>query len=270
MSEPRLDQIDTTSRRAPRFGGLNLTFFGIELKRLFRNYSVVIFTVVFPIAMLVLVAVPLKDESLGPVPVAAGGTSAALPVMISMAVYAALVAATMTGVTVAYERGMGWSRQLRLTPLNPGVYILVKIGTGMVLAAVSVLFTVVVGFALGITAPLGLTLWAAFLAWLTSLSMTSLGLAVGYAFPAQNAMRYMGPLLPVLAFMGGLLVPLTLMPEILQLVAKFTPLWGIANLAQTAIIGEAPDPWALPNLLAWFAVFTLLAVALFRRDTKRV
>lgn len=262
-------QINTTERRVPARGGFSWTFFGIELKRLFRNYSVVIFTVVFPVAMLLLVAVPLKNESISDIPVASGGTSQAVPIMISMAVYAALVASTMTGVTVAYERGLGWSRQLRLTPLHPVVYILIKVGTGMVLAAVAVIFTLIVGALLGITAPLPLTLWAGLLAWLTSLSMTSLGLAVGYAFPAQNAMRYMGPLLPVLAFMGGLLVPLDLMPDFVQAFAKLSPLWGIANLSQTAIVGQPADALAWLNLIFWFVAFTALAAALFRRDTKR-
>ena len=265
-----MERIDVTNRQVPRYGGFSWTFFGLELKRLFRNYSVIIFTVVFPVAMLLLVALPLKNTSLTEVPVAEGGTSAALPIMISMAVYAALVGSTMTGVTVAYERGMGWSRQLRLTPLNPLIYILIKVGTGMVLSAIAVVITVIAGALLGITAPLPNVIAAGVLAWLTSLSMTSLGLAVGYAFPSQNAMRYMGPLLPVLAFMGGLFVPLAALPELVQLTAQFTPLWGIANLAQSAIIGVAPSVWAAPSLLFWFAAFTALAVLFFRRDTQRV
>lgn len=263
-------RIDVESRQVPPFGGFSWTFFGLELKRLFRNYSIIIFTVVFPIGMLLAVALPLKQNSIGDTPVSAGGVSAAVPVMISMAVYAALVGSTTTGVTVAYERGQGWSRQLRLTPLNPTVYIAVKVGTGAVLGAIAVVVTILFGALLGITAPLPNLLTAAAIAWLTSLSMTSLGLAVGYAFPAQNAMRYMGPLLPVLSFMGGLFVPLYLLPDLLQTVARFTPLWGVANLAQTTVIGVPPDGWAWLSVLVWFVVFTGLAVLLFRRDTKRV
>lgn len=264
------DRIDISTRSVPPLGGFSWTFFGIELKRLFRNYSVLVFTVVFPVAMLVLIALPLKNEPATDVPLSEGGPSAAALVMISMAVYAALVGSTMTGVTVAYERGQGWSRQLRLTPLNPLVYILVKVCTGMVISAVAVVITLIAGALMGITAPLGNAIYAGFMAWLTSLTMTSLGLAIGYAFPSQNAMRYMGPLLPVLSFMGGLFVPLNVMPDIVQTAAMFTPLWGIANLAQSAIIGVAPSIWALPNLIIWFAIFTGLAMMFFRRDTKRV
>lgn len=261
---------DPATRRAPRFGGFSTEFLAIELKRLFRNSSSVIFTLIFPLVMLFLVALPNKNESISDTPVSAGGISAAVPIMISMAVYGAMVAATMTGVSVASERAQGWSRQLRLTPLNPVVYILVKVLTGLVLGAVAVVLTVLVGTVLGIHAPLGNLIGAALLAWLTSLSMTSLGLAIGYAFPAQNAMRYLGPILPILSFMGGLFVPLQMMPEGVQIAAKFTPVWGIADLAQSTIIGVAPDGWAVVNLLVWFAVFTSLAVLMFRRDTQRV
>lgn len=260
------ERITIESRRAPTWGGFSWTFFGIELKRLFKNYSVIIFTVIFPIAMLVLVGVPMKNDPSDANP----AVSAAVPFMISMAVYAALVGSTMTGVSVAAERGQGWSRQLRLTPLNPTAYILIKVATGAVLAALAVVVTILVGAALGITAPLGAIVLGGFIAWLTSLSMTSLGLAVGYAFPAVNAMRYMGPLLPVLAFMGGLFVPLSLLPDLLAQLAKLTPLWGIANLSQSAVTSVPADVWAWPNVIAWTVLFTALAVLFFRRDTKRV
>ncbi|MGB3322951.1 MAG: ABC transporter permease, partial [Mycolicibacterium fortuitum] len=233
----RLDAIDPQSRRAPSYGGFSWTFLSVELKRLLRNSSVVIFTLVFPIAMLFLVAVPNKNQAITDTPVAQGGMSAAVPIMISMAVYGALVASTMTGVSVAAERAQGWSRQLRLTPLNPFVYILVKVFCGLVLGGIAVLITLLFGAALGITAPLGNLISAGLIAWFSSLMLTSLGLAVGYAFPAQNAMRYLGPILPILSFMGGLFFPLYLMPEALQIAAKFTPLWGIADLSQSAIIG---------------------------------
>ncbi|MFE6736967.1 ABC transporter permease [Microbacterium sp. NPDC057650] len=266
----RLDAIDPAARRAPHYGGFSWTFLSVELKRLFRNSSVVIFTLIFPVAMLIMVGLPNKNVPISDVPVSQGGMSAAVPIMISMAVYGAMVASTMTGVTVAAERTQGWSRQLRLTPLNPVVYILVKVLCGLVLGGIAVLITLILGSALGITAPLGNLILAGLLAWLSSLMMTSLGLAVGYAFPAQNAMRYLGPILPILSFMGGLFFPLALMPEGVQIAAKFTPVWGIANLSQSAIMGIAPDVWAIPNLVVWFLLFTGFAVLMFRRDTKRV
>lgn len=266
----RLDRIDPTARRVPPLGGFSWTFLRIELKRVLRNTSMILFTLIFPVAMLFAIALPNKDQAVTDVPVAQGGMSAAVPIMISMAVYGSMVAASMTGVSVASERAQGWSRQLRLTPLNPLVYMLVKVTTGLVLGALAVIVTLIVGGILGITVPFGNLVAGALFAWLTALSMTSLGLAVGYAFPAQNAMRYLGPLLPVLSFMGGLFVPLQVLPAAAQFAAKFTPLWGIADLSQKAIMGFPLDGWAWVNLFVWFAIFTGVAVLMFRRDTKRV
>lgn len=266
----RLDRIDPAARRAPSMGGFNAAFLGIEIKRLFRNYSMIIFTLAFPIGMLFAIALPNNDVPITDVPVAEGGLSAGVVIMISMAVYGAMVASTMTGVSVASERAQGWSRQLRLTPLNPVVYILVKVIGGLLLGGIAVFATIVVGSIVGIRAPMINLLGGGAVAWISSLTMTSLGLAVGYAFPAQNAMRYLGPILPVLSFLGGLFVPLTMMPEAVQIAAKFTPVWGIADLSQSAVIGVVPDGWAVPNLVVWLLVFSGIAVLMFRRDTKRV
>lgn len=263
-------RIDASTRHVPRWGGFSWSFLAIELKRTMRNSGTLVFTIAFPIAMLVLIGLPLKNTAVTKTPVAEGGLSVAAIIMVSMAVYGAMVASTMTGVSVASERSMGWSRQLRLTPLNPAVYIGVKVVNGLVVGAIGVLATFIAGTIMGIRAPLGNEILAGIIAWLASLVMTSLGLAVGYAFPAQNAMRYLGPIMPILSFMGGLFVPLSQFPDALQTAAKFTPLWGIADLSQSAIVGRTFDFWAAVSLVVWFAIFTLLAIAMFRRDTKRV
>lgn len=264
------EQIDLETRRVPRFGGFSWGFFRVELKRVFSNSGTVVFSLVFPIAMLIFVALPNRHTAATAVPVAAGGPSAAVPIMMSMALYGAMMASTMIGVTVANERGQGWSRQLRLTPLNPVVYILIKIACGMAMGFVGVGATVTVGLIIGLRAdPINLII-SGLIAWLSSLMLTALGLTIGYAFPAQNAMRYLGPVLPILSFMGGLFIPLSILPGIAQTAAKFTPLWGITDLVQSTSIGQGIDGWAVVSLVFWFALFLFTTVWMFRRDTSRV
>jgi len=53
-----------------------------------------------------------------------GNVSAYL--MISFAVYGSMSANTSAGASVAVERALGWSRQLRLTPLSPVAYVAIK------------------------------------------------------------------------------------------------------------------------------------------------
>src|SRR5699024_11527681 len=57
---------------------------------------------------------------------------------ISMGVYGAMLATTSAGAMVAVERSRGWTRQLRLTPLTPVAYILLKACCAVVLGALSV------------------------------------------------------------------------------------------------------------------------------------
>jgi ABC-2 type transport system permease protein len=247
----RLDRIDPSSRRVPPMGRLQPH---LPRRRASSACSAIpawLFTLIFPIAMLVMIGLPNKNTAITDVPVSQGGMSAAVPIMISMAVYGAMVASTMTGVSVAAERAQGWSRQPRLTPLNPVVYILVKVICGLVLGGIAVLVTLIVGAALGITALLGNLILAGVLAWLSSLMLTSLGLAVGYALPAQNAMRYLGPILPILSFMGGPFVPLAIMPRRCRS-ARSSRRCGASRSSPVGRHRGHPERLGRAELIAWF------------------
>ena len=124
--------IDPTTRRVPPMGGFNLTVLRIELKRMLRNRRTIIFTLLFPAAMFFAFGSGSDwNESVG------DGNVAAY-VMTSMALYGAALTAAAGGAMVALERALGWSRQLRLTPLNPAVYILMKALLALVLGAVAI------------------------------------------------------------------------------------------------------------------------------------
>ena len=140
MSTASIDRV-TLDRRVPPLGGFNLTYLGIELKRRLRNRRTLFFTVAFPVVMFVLIGLPLRDEALTDVPLAQDGVSVAAYILVSMAMYGAMMSATQTGAAVAVERSQGWSRQLRLTPLNPFVNIVIKMIAGMVLGLLAVVAT---------------------------------------------------------------------------------------------------------------------------------
>ena len=65
--------------------------------------------------------------------------------MISMAVYGAMLGTTATGAMVSVERAQGWSRQLRLTPLKPIAYIVVKVITATLVGLASIAAVYLVG-----------------------------------------------------------------------------------------------------------------------------
>ena len=120
--------------------GINLTVLGLEIRRLLRNRRTVIFALIFPVVLFLFVG---TNKTYANLPDGHGNVSAFL--VVSMALYGAALATTAGGAMVSIERAQGWSRQLRLTPLSPTTYIIIKTLTAMVLGLASVLAVFIVG-----------------------------------------------------------------------------------------------------------------------------
>ena len=135
--------IDPATRRVPPLGGFNLTVLGIELKRMLRNRRTIIFTLIFPAALLLVFGgqAGWQDK--------AGSGNVAAYILISMALYGAALTAAAGGSMVALERALGWSRQLRLTPLNPVAYIVMKATVALAMGALAIAAVNVAGLLQG-------------------------------------------------------------------------------------------------------------------------
>jgi ABC-2 type transport system permease protein len=250
-------------RRVPPLGGFSPTFLRLEIRRLLRNRRTVIFTLIIPPLFFWAFGTGHTTEQVG-----RGNVTAYI--MISLAVYGAMIATTAGGASVGLERAVGWSRQLRLTPLNPVAYVAVKIITAMVLGGLSVAIVFVVG-ALG-GAKMDGWVWvaSALIAWVGALVFAAFGLFMGYLLPSENVMQILGPVLALLALMGGLFVPLDVLSETLRTLASYTPAYGVGKLARAALLGDGDLFGAIVNVVVWTAIFGAGAVWRFRRDTARV
>lgn len=253
---------DYESRRVPALGGFNLTFLYLEIRRLLRNRRTVLLTLVLP---LVFLFVFKSNKRLG----VAGGPEFAASTMIGVAVYAAMISATSGGAMVSVERALGWSRQLRLTPLRPAAYVAIKLLTAMFLGLMSVVAVIVVGAVSGIQIDAGTLVLCALLAWIGAFVFASLGLFMGYLLPSENVMQIISPVLAVFAFFGGLFIPVNLLPSVIQDLAPYMPTYGVAQIARYPLLGGSFDwTWILGAVL-WTLVFAAGAALLFRRDTRR-
>ena len=258
-------------RRVPPFGGFNLTYLGIELRRKLRNRRTLVFTLAFPVIMFFVVGYAWRTTPLTSTPIGAGGPSVAAYIMVSMAMYGAMMSATQTGASVAVERALGWSRQLRLTPLNPLVNVVTKMIAGMLLGLIAVAATYIAAAVAGIQLSAvqwiatGLTAWI-----LAGAVFTTLGLLVGYMVPGENAAQITSLAVVLMAFIGGLFYPISSMPDFMQTIAAFTPVYGISEIARAPLTGGGFDLWALVNAIVWLSIFVAGTVVFFRRDTKRV
>ncbi len=125
-------------RLVPPLGGFNVTALGLEVRRMLRNRRTLMFIVVFPSLFFFLFGLSTRGPR-------APGPEIVAFIMINMAVYGAMVGTTAGGAAVAVERSLGWSRQLRLTPLRPAAYVVMKVLTAMVLGFVAVATVFIVG-----------------------------------------------------------------------------------------------------------------------------
>ena len=93
------------ARSLPRFGGLSLGMVRLELRRMMRNRRTVVFTLIMPAVFFLLFGSngSYKTERLGD-----GNVTAYI--LISMAVYGAMLATTTGGAMVSIERAAGVSR----------------------------------------------------------------------------------------------------------------------------------------------------------------
>jgi ABC-2 type transport system permease protein len=260
-SEPAT--VPLAERQAPPLGGFNLTFLAIEVRRLLRNRRTVLVTVVVPVVLFLLFKAR-RAETVGGIEFSAAST------MIGIAVYGAMLASTSGGAMVSIERAQGWSRQLRLTPLRPAAYIAIKILVAMLLGLTSVVVVYVVGSINGVEMTPATWLLTAILAWAASLVFASFGLCMGYLLPSENVMQFLGLVMAVLAFAGGLFYPLKQAAQILQDIAKWTPLYGLNQLVHAPLLGGNVDVMWAVNAVAWLLIFITGAVWRFRKDTARV
>jgi ABC-2 type transport system permease protein len=246
-------------------GGAIRTYLRLELRRMLRDRRTLVFSLVVPPAIFLWIGSTADNRTtqLGP------GTNLAASLLVSIALYGALLTATSGGAGVAAERAQGWTRQLRLTPLAPWAYVLVKVLASMAVGAVSVLLTFGVGAFAGARMPASAWVLCALVAWCGSLIFAAFGLFLGYLLPTESVVRVLGPVLTVLSFAGGLFLPFS-DGTVFAAVSRVMPTYGLAELARAPLGGASFEVVAVVNVMAWAAIFFVAAVWRFRKDTARV
>jgi ABC-2 type transport system permease protein len=252
-------------RTLPKFGGFTLGMIRLELRRMLRNRRTVIFTLVMPAVFFLLFGTNSASRTQS-----AGAGNVTGYIMVSMAVYGAMLATTSGGAMVSIERAAGWSRQLRLTPLRPLAYIAVKLVLAMIIGLVSVCVSFAVGAVSGAQLPAHAWILCGLLAWVCALVFAAFGLFMGYLLPSENVMQILGPVLAVLSFAGGLFVPLDALGHTFATIAKFTPVYGVGELARSPLVHDGNLWLATLNVVVWTTLFAAGAMWRFRRDTARV
>ncbi|EWT01972.1 membrane protein [Intrasporangium oryzae NRRL B-24470] len=255
--------LDPGARQLPAMGGFNRTVLGIELRRMLRNRRTVVLTLIVPAALLLSIGSQRGWEE------TVGEGNVAAYLLVSMALYGAALTAAATGTMVAMERAVGWSRQLRLTPLNPVAYILMKALVALFMGALAIAVVNVVGVSQG-KAQMPTHVWvlSAVVTLFCTLTFAALGVFVGYLVPGENTMQILGPGLALLSFLGGVFIPLSQYADVVRNIAYWTPMYGVAEVARAPLTHDLPW-YAVVNAVCWFVLFVAGAAWRMSKDTAR-
>lgn len=249
-------------------------FVGWEFWRNFRMVDATFFVIVLPAAMYLMFGVAMDQ---GEMPAGYGNISAY--VMTSMAVYGAVIATTAMAGSSAVERNMGWGRQLNLTGLSEGQYVLGKMLMALLMAVSPVVIVYVVGAFTGASFDtFGHWMFSGLLCLAVAIPFSLYGLAFALLFRSETAVSAASGFLVVFAFFGNLFIPLG---GVLLDIAKFTPLYGPAMLARwpqtegmlISMEGGAPEfesMWVLfANIAGWTIILGIICLIASRRRTTR-
>jgi ABC-2 type transport system permease protein len=236
-----------------------------ELLRSFRNRRFVLFSIGFPLLFYFVIASPNRhvtdyDNS---------GISVPLYYMVGLASFGTMVAMISCGTRIAAERQVGWTRQLRITPLSTRAYFRTKVLTGYLMACLTIGLLYLAGASLGVAMPARYWLEMTGLILVALLPFAALGITLGHLLNVDSIAPVTGGGTSLLAFLGGTWFPLGHHGFLYEL-GQFLPSYW---LVQAGHVGLAGQTWPLRGYLTiaiWTILLTATAAYAFARDTKKV
>lgn len=253
---------------------MNVTYFGIELKRVARDFVTMFFVAVLPAFMYVIFG---AAQDYGSTDIGNGNVAAYI--MIGMAAYGAVTATVGVGGVAAVEQMQGWGRQLGLTPMSDAQRVVTKAAVGFVIAIIPVVLIYIIGAATGAEATAEVWIVSGLVVLLGAAMFSFFGLLAGLLFRSEGAVGAASGSLVILAFLGNLFFPLE---GVLLDIARFTPLYGLVALARYPLTdgylasltgtGEPPhdELWVpILNIVVWAVVFVVATILISRRGRAR-
>jgi ABC-2 type transport system permease protein len=240
-----------------------IVYLRYELQRTFRNRRFLFFSLGFPIALFFLIAAPNRnDHDFGNT-----GIGAPLYYMVALAGFGTMMGMVSTGARIAGERQVGWTRQLRVTPLSAGAYLRAKVITAYSMAAVSVTALYISGAIMGVGIAAGRWIEMTLLIAVGLMPFAALGIFLGHLLNVDSIGPATGGTVTILAFIGGTWFPVT--SGFLHAVGQFVPSYWLVQASHVALGGHAWGMRGFADVLGWTAVLTVAAAWAYRRDTGR-
>ncbi len=248
--------------------GICLRELRYEFLRMLRTRSFSLSVLGFPVMFYVLFALVLNRGT------HVDGGSTARYLLAGYSCFGAVGAALFgVGVPLAAELGAGWLELKRASPMPPLAYLLAKCGTAVLFALAIVSVLAVLGSAFGgVALTPGQCARMLALAASGAIPFAALGLVIAVLVPANAAPGITNLLYLPMSFLGGLWIPLSLLPSALQRAAPALPTYHLGQLMLSSLgfpaSGSAPSHW-LYLLLFTAGALSLTAILFNRREENR-
>jgi ABC-2 type transport system permease protein len=222
-------------------------------------------TLIFPVLFFAMFGMPYVKDQLA-------GINAGQYMMSSFGTYAVMsVAMSSFSASVASERGTGWARLLRTTPIDSTTYFIGKFTMAVLfeLVTLTALFTFG-AYVAGIQMPLGKWLELLFVLFCGTFPFIMLGFVLGLVTGPNSATIVANLIFFPMSFASGLFMPLNMLPKFIQKAAPYLPSYNVAEWGWTTL-GASGGPSIWINIV-WIVGYTLgflvLAMVVYRRDQR--
>lgn len=249
---------------------------GLELRQFLRQRDSVVFTLMFPVVLLVIFGSVFSGDVAPGVPFRQYFTAGMIASGVVLSSFQSLA------ITIALERENGTLKRLRGTPAPPMAYFLGKIGLVLVVSVAQTFVLLLLGTLLfGLDLPTSGALWLRFV-WIFALG-TSAGTVLGIAYSsvprsASSASAVVSPVVIVLQFISGVYFVYSDLPAWMRGIGAAFPLKWLAQGMRSVFLPasfatqEVAHSWQLGTmalvLAAWAVVGLLLTLRTFRWSAR--
>lgn len=201
----------------------------LMLKFDLKDWSTIVFTFIFPVALLIV----LNNSLDGTVP----GVSLTGPITANVIAFGSAFVGIYAGTThLALWRENGMLNVLRNFPLSANTILRAQVTTGTIFLVAQALVLFVVGLVLGMnpSGTAGLALIPTILGYGL---FFFLGVLLAIAIPSMAGVSMAATILIIpMGFIGGAMMPIEMLPQWVQTIAPFTPLFHMREAIAMLLI----------------------------------
>jgi ABC-2 type transport system permease protein len=239
------------------------TYFRYEVIRNFRTWQFLFFALAWPLIVYFTVTSANRHGIFD-------GVSFPVYFMAGMAAMGTIIGVVSRGSIIAVERSIGWTRQMRITPLRASAYFGAKVVCGYLMALLSIAAMCLAGVIMGVRLSAGEWLTMVGLLLLGLIPFAVLGILLGHLLAPEALLPAVGGITTMFALLGGAYGFLVAKSGALFDVIKGLPSYWLVQAGKAALgHGSWPaEGWIV--IAAWTVVLVPLAILVYRRDTSRV